>query len=138
MTWYPEKPGALNTGMHLSAWTQPSQRRCRVYTPLVNKHVARVAAGRRERREQSEQRSDHAALHNHSFYSESESERIVDHDFKFGTQWYKVAWKGWSEVYDSTWEPRSDMMKKAAKAVLKYEKENDISKEKPDRRKLKR
>ena len=29
-------------------------------------------------------------------------------------------------------------MKNAAKAVLKYEKENDISKEKPDRRKLKR
>ena len=67
-----------------------------------------------------------------------EIERIVDHDFKFGTQWYKVAWKGWSEVYDSTWEPRSDLMKKAAKAVLKYEKENDISKEKPDRRKPKK
>ena len=67
-----------------------------------------------------------------------EIERIVDHDFKFGTQWYKVAWKGWSEVYNSTWEPRSDLMKNAAKAVLKYEKENDISEEKPDRRKPKK
>ena len=65
-------------------------------------------------------------------------ESIVDHDFKFGVQWYKVSWKGWSEVYDSTWEPRSDLMKNAAKAVLKYEKENDISKEKPDRRKPKK
>ena len=44
--------------------------------------MARVAAGRRERREQSEQRSDHAALHNHSFYSESESERSL---FSSGT-----------------------------------------------------
>ena len=41
-------------------------------------------------------------------------------------------------LYDSTWEPRSDLMKKAAKAVLKYEKENDISKEKPERRKPKK
>ena len=41
-------------------------------------------------------------------------------------------------LYDSTWEPRSDLMKKAAKAVLKYEKENDTSKEKPDRRKPKK
>ena len=71
-------------------------------------------------------------------YEDYEIERIVDHDFKFGTQWYKVAWKGWSEVYDSTWEPRSDLMKNAAKAVLKYEKENDISEEKPDRRKPKK
>ena len=65
-------------------------------------------------------------------------ERIVDHDFKFGVRWNKVSWKGWSEVYDSTWEPRSDLMKNAAKAVLKYEKENDISEEKPDRRKPKK
>ena len=41
-------------------------------------------------------------------------------------------------LYDSTWEPRSDLMKKAAKAVLKYEKANDIIKEKPDRRKPKK
>ena len=40
-----------------------------------------------------------------------EIERIIDHDFKFGTQWYKVAWKGYSEVYDSTWEPREELVK---------------------------
>ena len=40
-----------------------------------------------------------------------EIERIIDHDFKFGTQWYKIAWKGFSEIYESTWEPRHELMK---------------------------
>ena len=67
-----------------------------------------------------------------------EIERIIDHDFKFGTQWYKVAWKGYSEVYDSTWEPREELIKGASKLVSQYEKENDIQVDAPQRRKPKR
>ena len=67
-----------------------------------------------------------------------EIERLIDHDFKFGVQWFKVAWKGFSEVYDSTWEPRSELLKNAKKLVLKYEKEHGITEEAPVRRKTKR
>jgi len=67
-----------------------------------------------------------------------EIERIVDHDFKFGTQWYKVAWKGYSEVYDSTWEPRDELVKSASKIVVKYEKDNDIKVDVPKSRKPKK
>ena len=70
--------------------------------------------------------------------NEYEIERLIDHDFKFGVQWYKVAWKGWSEVYDSTWEPREELMKNAEKAVLGYEKEHGIKVDAPVRRKAKR
>lgn len=70
--------------------------------------------------------------------TEYEIERIVDHDYKFGTQWYKVAWKDWSEVYDSTWAPRSELVKNAEKTVLKYEKEHGLKADAPVRRKTKR
>ena len=69
---------------------------------------------------------------------EYEIERIIDHDFKFGVQWYKVSWKGWSELYESTWEPRSELIKNAGKLVLKYEKEHGLKEEAPVRRKTKR
>eukprot|EP01050_Picozoa_sp_SAG11_P007258 SAG11_NODE_597_length_8296_cov_12.606123_10_plen_229_part_00 len=55
-----------------------------------------------------------------------EIERIIDHDFTFGTQWYKIAWKGFSEIYESTWEPRHELMKNAKETVLKYERKKDI------------
>ena len=71
-------------------------------------------------------------------HEEYEIERLIDHDYKFGVQWYKVAWKGWSEVYDSTWEPRSELMKNASKMVLAYEKEQGIKIDEPIRRKAKR
>jgi len=67
-----------------------------------------------------------------------EIERLVDHDFKFGVQWFKVAWKGWSEVYDSTWEPREELMKNASKLVTKYEQEHGLTRAEPIRRKPKR
>jgi hypothetical protein len=67
-----------------------------------------------------------------------EIDRLTDHDYKFGVQWYKVAWKGFSEVYESTWEPRTELMKNASKLVLKYEQENKLSLEDPERRKKRR
>ena len=67
-----------------------------------------------------------------------EIEKIIDHDHKFGTQWYKVAWKGYSEVYESTWEPRDELMKGASALVKQYEKENGISLEAPVKRQPKR
>ena len=70
--------------------------------------------------------------------TEYEIERIVDHDYKFGTQWYKVAWKGWSEVYDSTWEPRDELVKNARRLVSKYDEEHGITADAPERRKTKR
>ena len=63
---------------------------------------------------------------------------LTDHDYKFGVQWYKVAWKGFSEVYESTWEPRTELMKNASKLVLKYEQENKLSLEDPERWKKRR
>ena len=63
---------------------------------------------------------------------------MLCYDFKFGTQWYKVAWKGYFEVYDSTWEPREELMKGASKLVTQYEKENDIKLDAPKSRKPKR
>ena len=69
---------------------------------------------------------------------EFEIERILDHDFKHGIQWYLISWKGWSEVYESTWETRSDLMKNARRIVLSYEKEKNISLEEPERRKTRK
>ena len=69
---------------------------------------------------------------------EYEIDRLIDHDFKFGVQWYKVAWKGWSEIYDSTWEPRSELIQNASKLVLAYEKQHGITASEPTRRKTKR
>ena len=69
---------------------------------------------------------------------EFEIERILDHDFKHGIQWYLISWKGWSEVYESTWETRSDLMKNARRIVLSCEKEKSISLEEPERRKTRK
>ena len=67
-----------------------------------------------------------------------EIERIVDHDHKFGVQWFKIAWKGWSEVYYSTWEPREELMKNASKLVERYEKEHGLTDSQPIKRKPKK
>ena len=67
-----------------------------------------------------------------------ELERIIDHDFKFGVQWFKVSWKGWSELYESTWEPRSELMKDASRLVLKYEREHGLKVDTPVSRKTRR
>lgn len=67
-----------------------------------------------------------------------EIERLVDHDFKFGVQWFKVAWKVWSKVYDSIWELREELMKNASKLVTKYEQEHGLTRAEPIRRKPKR
>ena len=55
-----------------------------------------------------------------------EIERIIDHDHKYGNHWYKISWKGYSEIYESTWEPREELIKDAKKLVLDYEKTNKI------------
>ena len=55
-----------------------------------------------------------------------EIERIIDHDYKYGNQWYKISWKGYSEIYESTWEPREELIKDAKKLILDYEKTNKI------------
>ena len=43
-----------------------------------------------------------------------------------------------SEVYDSTWEPRDELVKDASKIVVKYEKDNDIKVDVPKSRKPKK
>ena len=70
---------------------------------------------------------------------EFEVEKILDHDHKHGIQFYRVKWKGYSEVgRDATWQSREDLMKNASKIVLSYEKKHNISVSKPVRRKAKK
>ena len=69
---------------------------------------------------------------------EYEVSRILDHDFKFGVQFYLVAFKGYSEVYDQQWLSRDALMENAAKTVLNYEKKHRISADEPVSKKVRR
>ena len=69
---------------------------------------------------------------------EYEVSRILDHDFKFGIQFYLVAFKGYSEVYDQQWLSRDALMENAAKTVLNYEKKHRISADEPVSKKVRR
>ena len=63
---------------------------------------------------------------------------ILDHGFKFGVQFYLVAFKGYSEVYDQQWLSRDALMENAAKTVLDYEKKHRISADEPVSKKIRR
>ena len=56
-----------------------------------------------------------------------EVNRILDHGFKFGVEFYLVAFKGYSEVYDQQWLSRDTLMENTAKTVLGYEKKHIIT-----------
>ena len=63
---------------------------------------------------------------------------VKRHDFKFGIQFYLVAFKGYSEVYDQQWLSREALMENAAKTVLNYEKKHRISADEPISKKVRR
>ena len=69
---------------------------------------------------------------------EYEVSRILDHDFKFGIQFYLVAFKGYSEVYDQQWLSRNALMENAAKTVLDYENKHIITTDEPVSKKIRR
>jgi hypothetical protein len=69
---------------------------------------------------------------------EYEVSRNLDHDFKFDIQFYLVAFKGHSEVYDEQWLSRDALMENAAKTVLDYEKKHRISADEPFSEKFRR
>ena len=57
---------------------------------------------------------------------EYEVQRISDHDFKFGNWFYRVEWKGYSPLYEATWEPRSSLAATAKKILKQYEEQHNI------------
>ena len=70
--------------------------------------------------------------------AEYEVDRIIDHDFKHGIQFYRVKWKNYAEVgREATWQPREDLEKNASKILEAYERKHNISADKPIRRKPK-
>jgi hypothetical protein len=69
---------------------------------------------------------------------EYEVSRILDHDFKLDIQFFLVAFKGYSEVYDQQWLSRDALMENAAKTVLDYEKKHIISAGEPVSKKIRR
>jgi hypothetical protein len=69
---------------------------------------------------------------------EYEVSRILYHDFKFGIQFYLVAFKGYSEVYGQQWLSRDALMENAAKTVIDYEKKHRISADEPVSKKIRR
>jgi hypothetical protein len=69
---------------------------------------------------------------------EYEVSRILDHDFKFDIQFFLVAFKGYSKVYDQQWLSRDAMVENAAKTMLDYEKKHRISADEPVSKKIRR
>jgi hypothetical protein len=69
---------------------------------------------------------------------EYEVSRILDHDFKFGIQFYLMAFKRHSEVYDQQWLSRNALMENAAKTVLDYENKHIITTDEPVSKKVRR
>eukprot|EP01050_Picozoa_sp_SAG11_P010389 SAG11_NODE_1037_length_6079_cov_2.278930_1_plen_182_part_00 len=57
---------------------------------------------------------------------EYEVQRISDHDFKFENWFYRVEWKGYSPLYEATWEPRSSLAVTAKKILKQYEEQHNI------------
>jgi len=57
---------------------------------------------------------------------EYEISRIVDNKFQFGMQFYLVAYKGYSEVNDTEWFRRDNLMVGAKKLILEYERKLGI------------
>ena len=58
---------------------------------------------------------------------EYEIDKILDWDVMRKEIWYLVAWKGYDEVHESTWESRKRLVKDARKIVLKYDSENGVT-----------
>ena len=52
-----------------------------------------------------------------------ELEKILDHDVK--RKMYYVKWKGYSEIYDSTWEPREHL--EGTQILTDYEKRHNLA-----------
>jgi hypothetical protein len=69
---------------------------------------------------------------------EYEVSRILDHDFKFGIQFYLVAFKGYYEVYDQQRLSHGALIENAAKTMLEYEKKHIISTDEPISKKIMR
>ena len=53
---------------------------------------------------------------------EYELQDILDHDFKYGQWWFLVHWKGYSPIYESTWETRDSLVENAKSTLQYYEK----------------
>ena len=53
---------------------------------------------------------------------EYELQDILDHDFKYGRWWFLVHWKGYSPIYESTWETRDSLVENAKSTLQYYEK----------------
>ena len=51
-----------------------------------------------------------------------ELQDILDHDFKYGQWWFLVHWKGYSPIYESTWETRNSLVENAKSTLQCYEK----------------
>ena len=66
------------------------------------------------------------------------SQFVWQDDFKFGIQFYLVAFNGYSEVYDQQWLSRDALMENTAKTVLNYEKKHRISADEPVSKKIRR
>ena len=57
---------------------------------------------------------------------EYELQDILDHDYKYDQMWYLVHWKGYSPIYESTWETRKSLVDTAKATLEYYEKKNQI------------
>ena len=57
---------------------------------------------------------------------EYELQDIIDHDYKYEQWWYLVHWKGYSPIYESTWETRDSLVDNAKSTLEYYEKKFQI------------
>ena len=57
---------------------------------------------------------------------EYEVDCIIDERLRYGKIEYLVKWKGYSELYDSTWEPKTNLDDTASRVVAKWVKTHPI------------